>query len=100
MNFGFSAGVLSRRLGFGPLEWRARVRLLFGRRTYHPVPRTVDPDKIADAWVAEFGDAATWSAERKIGELVEWGDHDGARVWTDVLNVIQERDRVRKSSGA
>jgi hypothetical protein len=96
MNFVSSAGVLSRRARFEPAQWRARILAHFARLANG----TSDANRIADAWVAEYGDEAAWHAARKIAELLEWDDHEGARVWTEVLKIIQERDRVRKSSGA
>jgi hypothetical protein len=96
MSFVSSAGVLSRRIGLEPAEWRIRIRTLFLRGNAASARDVLDAEKIADAWIAEFGDEAAWNAARKIAELLEWEDHDGARVWTEVLNIIRERSRVRK----
>jgi hypothetical protein len=96
MNFVSSAGLLSRRIGFEPEEWRMRLRALFTRGNCASPRDVLDAEKIADAWIAEFGDEAAWNAARKIAELLEWDDHDGARVWTEVLNIIRERTGVRK----
>ena len=48
-------------------------------------------ERLADRWIAEFGDAAAWHAAKKIEELVEWGDAEGARTWTRVLAIIADR---------
>jgi hypothetical protein len=99
MSFVSPAGVFSRRIGLEPTEWLARLRALFLR--YNRGGSTgdvLDAEKIADAWIAEFGDEAAWNAARKVAELLEWEDRCGARVWTEVLDVIRERGSDRKST--
>jgi hypothetical protein len=46
---------------------------------------------LADRWIAEYGTAAAWHARRKIGELREWGDRDGARFCGSLLEAIERR---------
>ena len=100
MNLVFSAGELSRRVRFESADWGARVRVRLGDRLHTWMNGGADAGSIADACIAEFGEEAAWHAARKIAELLEWDDHQGARVWTEVLSIIQERSRARESIDA
>ena len=50
-----------------------------------------DQDRTADLWIEEFGDAAVWHATKKLQELVEWGDSEGAALWQCVIKIIEKR---------
>jgi hypothetical protein len=52
---------------------------------------TPDQDRTADLWIEEFGDAAIWHATKKLQELVEWGDSEGAAIWQHVIKIIEKR---------
>lgn len=54
----------------------------------------MDCETAAGRWIAEFGADAAWHASRRIGELREWGDDDGALEWTRVLRIILEKSRA------
>ncbi|HUO91031.1 MAG TPA: hypothetical protein VMU08_17800 [Rhizomicrobium sp.] len=98
MNLAFPAGAFLRRIRFEPEEWFARIRLILGSPAGGSTEGRADAVAIADAWIAEYGDEAAWHVARRIAELLDWDDHEGAQVWVEVLNVIEERGRARRPS--
>jgi hypothetical protein len=98
MHFVSPAGAITRRVRPESQSWHMRLRRLFGRGSSSSTA-AFDPHKMADIWIAEYGDEAAWHATRKIAELLEWDDHEGAAAWVEVLNIIQGRTRACKPSG-
>jgi accessory colonization factor AcfC len=98
MNFVAFAGAVSRRESAGRHTRFRRRRGVFNRSSSSAMG-VFDKNKVADQWIAEYGEEAAWHAAQKIGELMEWEDHEGAYAWVEVLAIIEERIRARKSSG-
>jgi hypothetical protein len=98
MHFVSPAGAITRRVRLESQGWRIRFRRLVGWGLSRSMA-AFDPHKMADIWIAEYGDEAAWHAAHKIAELLEWDDHEGAVAWVEVLDIIQGRARARKPSG-
>ena len=53
-----------------------------------------DVAQLAARWRREFDEDADWHLRRKIEQLQEWGDLDGANVFEHVLErILSERAR-------
>ncbi len=56
---------------------------------------TGDEDRrVADLWIAEFGDAAGWHIARKVADLAAWGDPAGAAALKRVQKLIARADNA------
>jgi hypothetical protein len=55
-----------------------------------------DGAQLAARWRREFDEDADWHLRRKIGQLQDWGDLDGATVFEHVLERIHS-ERARSS---